>query len=157
MEKLAIGQKTADGIYIGQYESKSLGKIFNVFAAPANIGKYGQAYNLTRERLARLKNWHGFDGTDYANAEQFQEALKNGSYKGGWIIPTMEMLRENLSHIKDALMKVDLHNDWYWSSTEDSVFKGHVYAQRLWDGYDSYNHTASSSHCRPVRLVPVAA
>jgi hypothetical protein len=164
MTELTIGQQTADGIYIGQYEAKSLGKIFNVFAAPQNLfepeiyqglGRYG-TYDAMVSRISKLKNWHGFDGTDYATAEVIHQALKEDSYKGGWVIPTCEMLKENLKHIKQALMKVDAHNDIYWSSTEHAQFKNNVYAQRQWDGYDAYHPKSTPAHCRPVRLVPVA-
>jgi len=152
MKNPEIGQQTAEGIYIGQYNS--LGKVFNMYAAPQNMG-YPIAYSITREKLAKLKNWHGFEGTNYASAKEIEQALTDGSYKGGWIIPTDKMLNENVALIKKALMKADQHNTWYWSSTPHDMFKGNIYAKRFEDGYAVFEASYGAMNCRPVRLVPV--
>ena len=103
---LVLGQKMADqSVYIGQYAPKdrdgnSLGKIFNVFAAPGDLGGT-DTYVDTVKHIARLKAWNGFyegdaknghDGTNYANDTEIYQALKDGSYNGGWIIPTRDLL-----------------------------------------------------------------
>src|SRR5947208_2846954 len=73
---------TGEGIFLGQYQS--LGRIFNVFAAPEDLPammKYVDAVKY----IAELKGWNGFDGTNYATDKEFRQALKDGSYTGGWI------------------------------------------------------------------------
>jgi hypothetical protein len=49
-------------------------------------------YVDTVKHIAGLKNWHGHDGTNYATDKEIYAALKDGSYKGGWIIPPRELL-----------------------------------------------------------------
>lgn len=85
------------GIYLGIYALKdkdgvSLGKIFNVYAAPENLPGQDLNYEDTVNYIANLRLRHGHDGTKYKSDEEIHAALKDGSYKGGWIIPPREIL-----------------------------------------------------------------
>jgi len=177
-----IGAKSEDdqGVYIGQYSPKdrdgrSLGKIFNVFAAPQDLPdtmKYVDAV----KHIAALNNWYGFDGTNYATDKELYQALDNGSYNGGWIIPTRDLLYgkdvngnaiqpDNLYAYKDkgdlagtfcvAASSGSDYPDWYWwSSTEHRDDPSNVHIVRFSDGYEGWNpKDGYRLSCRPVRLV----
>ena len=155
------------GIFLGRYapkdrEGNSLGKIFNVFAAPEDLtdatGNKGIfKYVDAVKRIASLKNWHGHDGTNYATDKELYMALKNGSYNGGWIIPTRDLLSgkdvdgnttqpDNLYAHKDkrdlsgtfttAAASGSDYPDWYWSSTEHRDDPSDVHSVRFSDGYE---------------------
>src|SRR6185312_13449366 len=49
-------------------------------------------FDSTVSRLSGLRDWHGHNGAGYENAAALCEALKNGSYKGEWVIPPLELL-----------------------------------------------------------------
>jgi hypothetical protein len=177
---LMVGQLVAgQGVYIGQYAPKdrdgnSLGKIFNVFAAPQDLGgteKYVDAV----KHVAQLKNWNGFDGTNYATDRELYKAIKDGSYNGGWIIPTRDLLSGkdvdgnktqsgNLLAAKDAGALKDTFKTssgsgsdcpvWYLSSTEFRDYPSYVHIVRLSDGYAGWCRKDDFRlSCRPVRLV----
>lgn len=192
---LEPGQKMPDGtVYLGQYkpkdrDGKSLSKTFNVFAAPEDltdtIGKKQTfKYIDAVKRLKDLKDFHGYDGESYASDKKLNQALKKGIYKGGWIIPTRELLIGTQAdgpigvHIGGAVQPDNLfdHRDKglfkgsfcmkaardcgfsesYWSCTEDCENPALVWSASLWDGYQNWNHKdISSLSCRLVRLVPV--
>ena len=179
---LTVGQQTADGVYIGQYAPKdhdgnSLGKIFNVFAAPEDLGGTEQ-YVDTVKHIARLTNWNGFDGTNYAADKEIYKALKDGSYNGGWIIPTRDLLsgkdvednktqsgnllaaynKAVLQGVKTSPGDVSGYPAWYWSSTEYRDCPSYVNFVCLSDGREGWNYKDDARlSCRPVRLVPCKA
>ncbi len=162
------------GIYLGKYKPKdsygiSLGKMFNVFAAPEDLPDAMQYYE-TVKYIATLKDWHGFGGTSYVNTEEVYAALKDGSYNGGWIIPPHALLTgtesDNFINHKNkgvfkGTFKADAHNnadsatDWYWSSTESD---GYFLALRFSNcDVAWYNgNVGTNINCRPVRLVEVS-
>lgn len=178
------GQKMPDGtIYLGQYkpkdrDGKSLSKTFNVFAAPEDLPdtmKYFDAVKL----IAKLKKWYGYDGTNYATDKELYAAIKSGSYNGGWIIPTRDILHGKDVDGKDTTPdNIFAHKDkgsfkgtlkmaefsgsdcpgWYWSSTEDRDYATGVWFVRLSEG-DAFWLNKDNSHlsCRPVRLVEAPA
>lgn len=148
---LKIGARMADGtIYLGQYKPKdrdgeSLSKTFNVFAAPEDLPEV-MKYVDTVKHIAKLKNWHGYDGTNYATDKELYAAIKRGKYSGGWVIPTRDILHgKDVDGKKTMLDNIQAHKDtgafsgtynkfkrtpttgstypncpdWYWSSTED--------------------------------------
>ncbi len=97
------GQMIAgEGIFLGKYEpkdkeGKKLGLRFNVFAAPEDLtnamGKKDTfRYTEALQRINDLKDFHGYNGERYENDSALFTALKNGSYKGGWVIPPCELL-----------------------------------------------------------------
>ena len=187
LEEYKSGQMIeSQGIYLGQYKPKdrkgnSLSKVFNVFAAPQDLPETMKYVDAVKH-IAKLKNWNGFDGTNYPTDKEIYAALKDGSYKGGWIIPTRELLAgtepdgesgirkgkviqpDNLfEHQNKGVFKgtfktaaangFDFPN-WYWSSTEDHEFQSYVWAVRFSDGYVMLDSKDyGRSSCRPVRLV----
>lgn len=180
-----VGTLSDDGIFMGQYthkgKGKSLGKVFNVYAAPQDLtdecgNKAVLKYVDAVKRMAELRDWHGFDGTDYANDEAFYDALNKGSYKGGWIIPMTLFMSDSYfagylyKHRNTGAFKGTFTMRWtkedadngrfpynYWSSTElygDRSYVGIVnfwYVEQIWAPKD-YHHYS----CRPVRLVEVS-
>ena len=181
-EPQAPGQKMPDGtIYLGRYspkdrEGNSLSKTFNVFAAPEDLPKM-MTYLDTVKYIAGLKNWNGYDGTNYANDKEIYAALKNKTYRGGWIIPTRDILDgknvdfenttpDNLCAHKDkgafkgtfktAVTSGSTCSLSYLSSTEHSEYSNGVCDIRLLDGSYDWNYKDSFAlSCRLVRLVPV--
>jgi hypothetical protein len=166
-----IGQTIAGkGVYIGQWQPKdrsgnSLGKRFNVFAAPEDLtdesGKKALlTFKDTAERMMALGNWHGHDGGDFANDTAVYTALKNGSYNGEWFIPTRDLLSDNLYSNKD---QGDLKGSfatsgsgldvWYWSCTERRDLQLGVWHVRFSDGNDGWLNRANGRlSCRPCRV-----
>lgn len=181
LRELQPGQKMSDGtIYLGQYtpvdrDGNSLSKTFNVFAAPEDLPEM-MTYVGTVARIARLRDWHGHDGTPYEDDTQIYAALRDGSYTGGWIIPTIDILygkdvdgrgamSDNIlahknkgsfkSTFKTAASGDPVHPGWYWSSTERRENAVTVWVVRLSDGTGVWNHRDGNRlSCRPVRLVP---
>ncbi|MBI3442108.1 MAG: hypothetical protein HY052_09970 [Proteobacteria bacterium] len=182
---LEIGQSVpGQGIYVGQYspkdrDGKSLRKTFNVFAAPQDLPdtmKYVDAV----KHIAKLKGWNGFDGTNYRNDKKIYKALKDGSYNGGWIIPTCDILRgkdvdskettphnlfdhQNKGAFKGTFETVALgdgydYPDRYWSSTEGRGHSSYVRSVRFSDGLEDWGRKGYHRFsCRPVRLVACKA
>lgn len=175
------GQKMPDGtIYLGQYKPKdhdgnSLSKAFNVFAAPEDLPET-MRYVGAVKHIARLKKWNGYDGTNYATDKELYAAIKSGSYNGGWVIPTRDILHgkdvdgkettpDNILAHKDkgslkGTFKMTASGDgsdfpvWYWSSTEDRDYPSGVWVVRFSDGYGVWLLKDDSRlSCRPVRLV----
>src|ERR1700722_15468167 len=186
LENLQIGQATADGtIYLGQYQPKdregnTLGEIFNVYAAPEDLPDT-MRYVDAVEYIAGLKDWHGFNGTNYATDKETYAALKDGSYNGGWIIPTREFLagkeagggseagkgaivsadnlfdHQNKGAFKGTFCTAASNGsdfpDWYRSSTEQRGDPSHVWAARFADGGGGWClKDGTLMSCRPVRL-----
>ncbi len=172
-----------EGVFIGQYRPKdrdgnSLGKIFNVYAAPQDLpDETGRrqtfTYIETQKRMAELKNWNGYDGTDYADDRELYKALKEDTYSGGWFIPPRELLAgideannlvqpDNLNAYKnEGALKGTFggatrglnHPDFYWSCTvsdEDSLTSWCAFP----DGKGTYaKKDILELSCRPMRLV----
>ena len=167
---LEIGQMVeGKGIYVGVWEpkdedGKSLGQIFDLYAAPEDLTdahdvKLVSTYNESVEALKNKKDWHGHDGEHFDNSEAFKEALLNGTYRGGWVMPPKEILygrdargnevqADNLYDHKD---KGDLkgtftdkrgsgYAHWYWSSTEHPDNSSLVYNVDFTDGDDDWDH-----------------
>lgn len=176
------------GVFLGQWnphdkDGQSLGKVFNVFAAPTDLTdnkdrKTASTYTDTVDRIAELKNWHGFDGGTYAHDRALYEALQNGSYKGEWVIPTLDLLcglntkgdqivqPYNLyRHIETGAFKGTFKKqpvagsgiaDWYWSCTESHSNPATVWNFRFWNGHRDCNEkNVLMLSCRPVRFVEI--
>lgn len=177
------GQKMPDGtIYLGQYtpkdrDGKSLSKTFNVFAAAEDLPETMKYVDAVKYIASKYKA-HGYDGTNYATDKELYAAIKSGSYNGGWIIPTRDILHGKdidgkettpdniLAHkdkgsfkdtFKTAASSGSDYPDWYWSSTENRDNSSNVWNVRLSDGNDDWNHKDNNRlSCRPVRLVEVS-
>lgn len=186
-QKFVPDKMTAEGIYIGQWEpkdktGKSLGKVFNVFAAPEDLQAPDNESHILptyfweiRRRLNKLKNWHGFDGVSYANERELHAALVDGSYKGEWTIPTIELIygkdidgnlvqpdnlytHKDKGDLKGTFAPGGVYNDddWYWSCTEDCNYQSMKWASKLHDGHaSSLAQEFNYLNCRPVRFVEI--
>ncbi len=169
------------GIFIGTWqpkdrEDKSLGKTFNVFAAPQDLtNNSGERLRLTFSDAVRcvsdLRDWNGHNGGDFENDTAVYAALKDGSYKGEWFIPTLDLLigqdleREKIQtdsiyeHRNKGSLKGTLSQDsgcWYWSCTEERDPPPVPCNAHLLMGIVVYiDFTArTSSYVRPVRVEP---
>jgi hypothetical protein len=181
-----IGQTVeGKGVYVGQWKpldqnGKSLGKSFNVFAAPEDLTdesgkKLVATFKDTAKRITALKNWHGHDGGNFANDTALYECLADGSAVGKWFIPTRDLLvgndlngskvqADNLYANKD---KGDLKGTfttsgqggdrdypvWYWSCTEHRGSHSHVWNARFSDGVVDWDYKDGLRvSCRPCRV-----
>lgn len=179
LNKKMIGQLIeGEGIYLGQYKPKNHGiknlKVtFNIFAAPTDLLPKCMTYDAIVKHIAQLKNWHGHDGTNYASDTNLYKALENGSYNGGWIIPTSDMLHgkgqiggyygedatpDSLWAHKDVGAFKGAFNrlGWYLSSTPFHTYEDKVWRAALsmdWRLLDGAHKKEQPGYCRPVRLV----
>lgn len=170
-----------EGVYLGRYapcdrSSNSLGRIFNVYAAPEDLSAQTMTYEETLKAIGDLKAWHGHDGEAFADDEELYQAIKAERYKGGWIVPTRGILRghdndgdlttpDNLfvHRNKGALrntFKADTadgrdYPSWYWSCVVLRKDPSLARDVCMVSGDNGLSHVASSRlSCRPVRLVP---
>lgn len=171
------------GIYVGTWQPKdkqgnTLGKTFNIFAMPEDLPNTMKPLDSTTMRYktaTELVSWergkHGDFGGRYVNDEVLYEALKNGDYKGEWIVPPRELLtgRDGAGNIV-APDNIFAHKDkgafrgsfntgasteketpsFYWSSAADG--SGQAQAVRLSDGKEALLSEETYISCRPVRL-----
>jgi hypothetical protein len=184
-----IGQTIpGKGVFVGVWKPKdrdgnSLGKAFNVYAAPQDLtDESGQKALLTfkdaAKRLTALGNWHGYNGGDFGNDTALYKALGNGSYHGEWFIPPRELLVGtdlNGNKVQDDNLyanqgKGDLkgtfttargsssdYPDWYWSCTERRDGQSLIWKTRFSDGYDVWNNIDYTRlSCRPCRVEVLA-
>jgi len=176
------GQRMPDGsVYLGKYwlddpGDKSLTLEFNVFAAKEDLPDGPRTYNDTVKYMSQLKGWNGHDGAGYKNDKGLYRALREGTYDGKWIIPTIGMLNggernaeammpDNIiarnkvdSAFKETFKKDGLDgNDaphWYWSSSE--AVRKSIYNVCPYSHFFLYDDDKDRKRlsCRPVRLVP---
>jgi hypothetical protein len=179
-----IGQTVkGKGVFAGIWEPRdrqgnSLNKKFAVFAAPEDFTdssgkKVLLTFKATADELAKRKNWHGHDGGNYKNDTALYKALKGGSYKGEWFIPTRDLLLGtdidgNNVH-EESLFKNRNEGDfagtyttkesssdsanWYWSSSERRDYSEGVWVGRFSDGVDYWSlKDGNRLSCRPVRV-----
>jgi hypothetical protein len=112
------------GVSIGTWSPRdrtgnSLNKTFNLFAAPYDLGldengngkKQLLTYKQTVRAVSKLSNLMGHDGFKGGNDTDLYDALRDGSYKGEWFIPT-----------RDILIGTDVNGD--------SVQRDTLYAQK---------------------------
>lgn len=162
------------GIFLGTWEPEdskgSLGKLFNVFAAPEDL-QGTMTYRDAVESVARLKDWNGHDGANYANDDELYEALGDGRYNGEWVIPPMiiwtgydsigcnSTMPDNFFANNDPEAFTGLFStggdDWYWTSTplEPGRMK-FINVIQLAHGGDMPATAATPNLCRPIRLEP---
>jgi hypothetical protein len=155
------------GIFLGSWSPQdrdgvSLGKTFNLFAAPYDLGldengrgtKQILTYNDAVKAVSEIRSLMGHDGASYENDKELYAALKDGSYKGEWFIPTRKMIAgtdidrkqvqaDNLLGHKDkgafrntfTLASGSDYPNWYWSCSEHRENPSLVYVVRLSDGH----------------------
>lgn len=162
------------GIYFGTWEpkdenGKSLGKVFNLFAAPEDLTIHGKTnFYLTDalEYISALNDWHGHGGIGFETHENVLYAAKNHHEKlRQWFVPTGEMLDGKNYHQElvqdDSLMKnytLFAQNSqlseccWYWSCSQYpnrlDGFKNVQIGTGRFGGDEPEEHTLS---VRPVR------
>ncbi len=174
------------GIYIGLWrpqdreEEGSLKKIFHVFAAPQDLrDAHGQdtfSYHRTVTLVSQIKEWKGFNGSDYADEAALYAALRNNTYSGTWIIPPAEILgglngkyemvcdntlysnREKPA-LRGSFSLIDQRssNDspyYYWSSTPPHDRQGRILSLSMISGnFDFFLQNSMAASCRLIRLV----
>ncbi len=143
------------GIYIGEWEpigsdGISLGRIFNLYAAPEDIFDNGKrlntSFNNMASRVVELKDWNGHDGfnhlTNSSGPDQaLYDALSTDQYEGEWFVPTSDILHginssgnqtlsNHLHSVRDigALKGTFENNFWYWASTQQANGSGNVFS-----------------------------
>jgi len=186
---LNIGELVPDkGIFAGVWEPKdrqgnSLGKRYNVFAAPEDLTdssgkKVLLKFKDAAREVANLKNWHGHNGAGVANDTALYEALRDGSYNGGWFIPTRDLLgskdggkdvddnvvhdetlykHRNTGAFANTFQMVDKSSsdigEYYWSCSEHRDDSVYVWYARFTDGGGGWLHKGSHRlSCRPCRV-----
>jgi len=155
-----------------------LKKVFDLYAAPedltdGNERKLVTTYKKAVKALKRKKNWHGYNGECFKNHQELEAALANEMYRGGWFIPTKEILHgknaqenkvqnDNLFDHRSKMPRGsefvttdngsgDAH--WYWSCTEyrDDLSRVHCVdftdGTSIWWGYKDIRERST----RPVR------
>lgn len=140
------------GIFCGTWmpvdrQGNSLGKIFNLFAAPEDLGALYD-FNDAMAQVSRLKNWHGRNGFNHnvkgkTPDQALYDALLDGSYNGEWFLPPKEVLNDNLFVNKNkfglvnAFRAISKDSDtahWYWSCTEHKDLEAHAWNQNFLNG-----------------------
>lgn len=160
------------GVYLGVWSprdrsGKSLGKTFNLYAAPHDLGldeqgrgsKLFTTYGGTVKAVGKIIDLMGHAGAKYKNDTELYKALRDGSYKGEWFIPTLDIL--NGKDVGGSVVQNDhlfayRHTGalagtftsvgnriselahWYWSCQEIPDNPHGVYAVRLSDGVDEW-------------------
>ncbi len=188
MEKLPPSEAfrlTAGGIAIGKWtpynqpEDKPT-KSFLVIATardPSSKSKtLGHEIPLRRdfdkavEWVSSLQNLHGHNGEPARNFREdsfLTAAALNGSYSGGWFIPTLEMLSFALGNRNEGSLKGSFLSDphringtnEYWSNSwhrDETAPRGVIWCPRD-DGpaHGRVPNQGYSKHIRPMRLEPL--
>lgn len=152
LRSFQIGQDVpGKGIFFGVWkptdrDGESLGKVFNLFAAPEDLPSKHRPektfnYEQAIEAVRKLKNWHGHDGECFSSDTKLYDAIRNDTYTGGWFIPTIDILvgqdqnghetkpglyqHRFIGSLKDSFRTAQNKNftaHWYWSCTE--IYKG---------------------------------
>ena len=132
-------------------------KLLEAIPAPKDLGEL-LTYNDAVKKVASLKNWHGFDGCDFKNEAELMAAFDNGTYNGGWFIPTRDLLLKMYDNRDDtytAKRGSDVAH-WYWSCTERRGHSDGVYGVDFTDSDVGWGrkdgNRLSSRPCR-VELV----
>lgn len=148
----------AEGVHVGQ--CTILSKTFNVYAALNDLPET-VTYPDALKHISGMK-----DGAPYADEAALQRAVQEGSYTGGWFIPTFEMLEKNIlasKHIpalwaafSERAVSGDSYPDWYWSLTPaEPGTKNKTFNLREGKEGKADNTGSPRDSCRLVRLVPV--
>jgi len=182
-----IGQMVeGKGIYIGTQKFKNkdgLKQIFDLYAAPKDLkwdsvnGHHMAAkYNRSVQELNQRKKLFGHDGECFQTEKELKKAIANGTYNGGWFIPTLNILEENIypniekGDLEDTFWLKSSKNtsyfnrntnftpDKYWSCTQAFAFiQPHMYNVRLSNGQrdcGGFDEKSQQISIRPVRAEP---
>ena len=192
-EDFKIGQLIeGKGVYIGRWETP-VGPYSNeepcavsLFTTPNDLkdsSKRKLWRNLEGAELEvnEIKGLLGHDGECIKGDDRLKNALKEGTYKGGWTLPTSDMWEKNIhpniskerlartfvraSHrVYGGSAPVDFHKlGWITATIGGLGFTSALYYPHDWwdqrhvryEGRDSYSHT--SGLIRPVRAERLTA
>lgn len=128
-----IGQMVkGEGIYLGIWEPSdlegvSLGKVFDIYAAPEKPqDSYSRpletTFNRAVQHVAKLKNWFNHDGAHFESDAQIYTAIREGREKEleNWFIPTIDILG-GFSHLEDP-KNVKFNPDNLYDYNEEGDF-----------------------------------
>jgi hypothetical protein len=157
------------GIYIGAWtpedrDFRSLGKTFNLFAAPEDLSNIRHDFEDTVLKISRLDNWHGHDGVYIESDTDLYDAIATDVYDGGWFMPTRDIVDgtnmdgssvrsgplfalRNTGDLKGTFMTSGAFPS-YMSCTEGA---GHIFAVNFANGNGSWASKGREMWCRPVR------
>lgn len=158
------------GIYVGIWEptdnlNKTLGKVFDLYAAPEDISNNSgnnllMTFNDAVRHVAGQRNWHGHDGNNFANEKAVTQAVRtNPDLLAKWFIPTKEILhgknaqgtKVQPNNLYDHRTKMPRGAEfvtnasgsgfarWYWSLTERPDDSSFVYIVSFTDGDDGWD------------------
>lgn len=118
---------------LGELRDRSCGQEFALFAAPENLtDDTGQTLRDTFEnvtnRLSRLQNWHGHEGSTLRIDEDVYRAIRDGAEKEleDWFIPPRDvaemLLRyKNIGELKGTLIDKEKNERTMWTNSELTV------------------------------------
>jgi hypothetical protein len=111
------------GVYLGvwsptDHSNRSIGKTFALYAAPHDLGldedgvgkKMTGSFDQFLDAVSEIRNLMGFKGEVYESDRELHRALRNGSYKGGWFIPTKEILVGRQDNDSDEECSLSRHH-----------------------------------------------
>ena len=180
---LSIGQLIeGKGVYVGTWEptdnnGRTLGKVFDLYAAPEDIRKGNgdnllMTFNKAVKHVAGLQNWHGHNGGNFENEKAVIQAVRNNpDALRNWFIPTREILHGQNTN-GDKVQRDNLYDHrgkmprgsefvtksgsgfarWYWSCTEGRVVSSRVYVVAFSVGLGDWVYTGNLElSTRPVR------
>jgi|GEM_PF-2475762 len=156
LRDVSLGESVpGKGVYLGVWEPKdnsgrTLGKIFDIYAAPEDLrkgsGNLLLTFNNAVKHVASLRNFHSHDGGNFRNEKAILDAVRrNPASLEKWFIPTKELLDGKTSggnkiqpaNLYDSREKGSFKNTFitksgsgnarcYWSATEPAGFPSHV-------------------------------
>lgn len=148
-----LGQLIPDkGVYLGVWEPKidfvSLGKKFNLFAAPYDLGISPQgsgvrtdlSYYATMQEILNIKDYMGHPGRGFEDNLSLCRAIKRNDYNGEWFMPPIGVLYNSMAHAH--LGKLAEHEEYkgtfssdigkfYWSCSPILEASGEPYRELL--------------------------
>lgn len=148
------------GIYLGAEtrinKVSGLKQIWDIYAAPQDLKNPDGSnlllpfYNTTDENIFwqvhKLTDYHGHDGCAFETEQDLNQALDNGKYNGGWIVPTIEML------ISEGIPKKPYHSNYnriyepYDRRTVSAALYNNRDAGAFSGGFITANNTVDLSH-----------
>ena len=113
---LKRGQKMADGsVFAGTFDYDTRDKR-NVFMT-SRISYGSKSLYVASEFVKNMKDVCGHNGSSFQGAKEVYKAVQNGTYDGGWYIPSIWEWNRVLITNTSFRSKFRIHNRTYWSSS----------------------------------------